>query len=170
MNVNIFLSYFLSIGSLFPAEAQQKLSDYNYEDQVGFLSPSNPDYSKGFKRCSPGLPFGFYSSSTPAIYKENKGKFRKFIYANFNENNFDDNGMLNLRFIINCNGEIGDVEVNELNRDFEKIDLNDLLVDQLKALSFRKDNWNFNLIEKPLDYYMYLIFRIENGKVVDILP
>ena len=150
--------------------SQQSLDDYEYKDQVGYLSPQNEDWSKNFKRCSTGLPIGFYSSPAPYIFNENKGKFRKFIIGNFNGNNFNDNGLLNLRFLINCHGEIGDIEVNELSYDFEPIDLNDDLVHRLKELSFRKEHWNYTLKDEPADFYMYLIYRIENGKVVEILP
>lgn len=150
--------------------AQLTLNDYDYNDQVGYLSPQNEDWSKNFERCGIGLPLGFYSSPAPYIFKENKGKFRKFIMENFNDNNFKDNGLLNLRFLINCNGEIGDVEVNELDFDFERMDLDDALVYRLKELSFRKEHWNYRLKDEPSDYYMYLIYRLENGKVVEILP
>ena len=150
--------------------SQQSLDDYNYKDQIGYLSPKNEDWSKNYERCSTGLPIGFYSSPAPFIFKENKGKFRKFITENFNDNQFKDSGLLNLRFLINCHGEIGDVEVNELNFDFERIDLDDALVHHLKELSFRKEHWNYTIREEPSDYYMYLIYRLENGKVVEILP
>lgn len=150
--------------------SQQKLSELDYQDQVGFLPPSNKDWSINFKRCSNNVPIGHYSSTAPYIFRENKGKFRQFIFESFNNNTFNDDGLLVLRFIINCEGAIGDVEENELNFDFEKKNLNDSLVEQLKELSFKPENWNFNLTGKPLDYYMYLIFRIENGKVVEILP
>lgn len=150
--------------------AQQKPSELLYKDQVGYLPPSNKDHSEDFIRCNPNLPLGFYSSSGPYIYKGNKSKFRKFILDSFNNNDFDDNGILNLRFIINCHGEVGDIEVNELDYGFEKITMSNALVDKLKELAFKRENWNFNLVEKPMDYYMYLLFRIENGKVVEILP
>ena len=152
------------------AYSQQNFNDLEYKDQVGYLSPENKDWSPNFKRCSNKLPIGTYSSTAPYIFRENKGKFRKFIVENFNGNRFTDTGLLNLRFIINCKGDIGDIEVNQLNFDFEPIHLNNDLIDRLKRLSFRKENWKFDLTDKPFDYYMYLIFRIENGKVVEILP
>ena len=104
--------------------------------------------------------------------KENKGEFRRFIIQHFNNNNYKDNGLLNLRFLINCKGEIGDIEINELNFDFEPIALTDSLVQELMELAFLKDNWDVSRLRliEPNDYYMYLIFRIENGQMVDILP
>lgn len=166
----IYILLFCAIPYYYNLYSQQSFNDLEYKDQVGYLNPENEDWSPNFKRCSDKLPIGTYSSTSPYIFRENKGKFRKFIIKKFNGNQFTDTGLLNLRFVINCQGDIGDIEVNELNFEFERINLNDDLVDKLKKLAFQKENWNYDLTEKPFDYYMYLIFRIENGKVVEILP
>ncbi len=39
----------------------------------------------------------------------------------------------------------------------------------LKKLSFDPNNWD-PYIDKKHNYYMYLIYRIENGKVTEIIP
>ncbi|MEN1784393.1 MAG: hypothetical protein AAGF77_04560 [Bacteroidota bacterium] len=150
--------------------AQNQYQDLDYSQQIGYLSPSNPDISTNFKRCSNRPPIGTYSSANPYIFRESKGAFRKYILTHFDNTAYDDNGLLNLRFIVNCRGELGDVEVNELNNDFERTDLSDALVDQLKSLALQPKHWRGSQDENPIDFYMYLIFRIQNGAVVEILP
>lgn len=141
-----------------------------HKDHIGYLDSNNPDGSEKFKRCSDKLPVGFYHSSAPYIYKGEKPEFKRFIQSNFSENNFTDNGFLNFRFLIDCNGEIGDVETNQLNTNYEISELNKDLVRKLSELTLRKENWNSLKTREVRDLYMYIIYKIENGQVVEILP
>ena len=148
----------------------QNTFDRKHEGHIGFLDPKNPDVSENFKRCSEKLPVGFYHSSAPYIYKGGKPNFRKFIQTNFSENKYTDDGYLNFRFLINCNGEIGDVETNQLDTNLELTVLNKDLVSKLSKLTLRKENWNSLETREVRDLYMYIIYRIENGQIVEILP
>lgn len=148
----------------------QNTFDRKHEGHIGFLSPKNPDISESFKRCSEKLPVGFYHSSAPYIYKGGKPNFRRFVQTNFSDNNFTDDGYLNFRFLIDCNGEIGDVETNQLNTNLEITALNGNLVNQLSKLTLRKENWNSLETREVRDLYMYIIYKIENGQIVEILP
>ena len=43
-------------------EGKYDVDESKYPHHVGYLSSDNRDFSKNFKRCSDGLPIGFYSS------------------------------------------------------------------------------------------------------------
>lgn len=148
----------------------QNQFDRKHKGHIGYLSPDNPDISENFNRCSDKLPAGFYHSAAPYIYKGGKPDFRRFIQSNFSENSFTDNGYLNFRFLINCKGELGDVETNQLNENLEITDLNKDLVSELSKLTLRKENWGSLKTREVRDLYMYIIYKIENGQVVEILP
>ena len=77
--------------------------------------------------------------------------------------------MLNLRFIINCKGEIGDMEVNQLNKDYQLTELNSDLVKEIIQLTVEKENWTISNNESQDYKYMYLICNLEDGKIVEIL-
>ncbi len=138
---------------------------------VGYLDPSNDDSISGFTRCSDSdtRPIGYYSSASKIAFNGGKEAFRTYILNNFDKKNYSDSGFLNLRFLINCRQEIGDMEINELNSNFVKTYLNDDLVNQLITLTIKKENWNSHSQEKPSDMYMYLIYKLENGAITEIL-
>ncbi|WP_281541996.1 hypothetical protein [Maribacter aestuarii] len=142
----------------------------NHEGHIGYLNPTNPDASSNFKRCSDKLPIGFYHSSASNIYKGGKPTFRKLIESSFSKEKYNDSGFLNFRFLIDCNGNIGDIETNELDVDLNPTKLDSNLVQELYKLSFIKENWNLVEAKEPRDMYMYLIYKIEDGKVVEIIP
>ncbi|MFT5736941.1 MAG: hypothetical protein ACJAU2_001639 [Maribacter sp.] len=140
-----------------------------YPHQIGYLSPENRDFSKNFKSCSDKAPIGYYSSARNP-FMESKRTFRKFIEQNYKNQNFPDSGFLNLRFIINCKGEIGNMEVNMLNKNLLLAELNKNLVDQLIELTVKRDNWKAPSLEESKDMYMYLTYKIEDGEITEILP
>ena len=143
-----------------------------YPHYIGYLSKS--DDNPGFTRCDENFTFGWYASAATYtdIYHGSKASFKKFIKENFQpEPDSGDNGFLNLRFIINCKGEVGNVEIIELGTDYRPKKLSPELVDQLVSLSSKSENWKVaEYDDEPVDSYMYLIFKIEDGKVSEILP
>lgn len=141
-----------------------------YHHHIGHLDPANKDFSEDFKRCSDTLPIGFYHSSAPHAYKGSKRAFVSYIHENYKNKGFSESGFLNLRFLINCEGEIGNMEINKLDKDYLPTDLNDDMVEQLVHLSVNKQNWRLPNFDKPYDVYMYLIYKIENGNIAEILP
>ncbi len=154
----------------YQVQGRFEVDEEKYPYHVGYLSPENADFSKDFERCSDELPIGFYHSTAPHIYNNGKPAFQAYILANFENEPYSDNGYLNLRFLIDCEGDLGDLEVNELNTDLELTDLSDELVNDLVALAMRPENWASLKKKEPRDMYMYLLFKLENGKVVEIIP
>ncbi|MBQ0735284.1 hypothetical protein [Aquimarina celericrescens] len=141
-----------------------------YPDYVGKIDLNKATRTTEFSLCKDeNKPHGFYSSSAPHIYKKNKLEFREFIVQHYQNRNRNDNGYLNLRFHINCRGETGNLIINELNADLEPSNLSATLVEQLVDLSMRNENWR-TADHPTINYYMYLIFKIENGNVTEILP
>ena len=141
-----------------------------YLNHIGYLDSADPDFTADFERCSDSLPIGFYSSAAPHAYKGTKRTFVNYVHKNYKNQGFSDNGFLNLRFLINCDGNIGHMEVNELDEDYLSTDLNDEMVEQLIDLSANGENWRLPNRDKPYDVYMYLIYKIENGNITEILP
>ena len=63
------------------------------------------------------------------------------------------------------------MEIIELGTDYRPKKLSPELVDQLVSLSSKSENWKVaEYDDEPVDSYMYLIFKIEDGKVSEILP
>lgn len=166
----LFLTLSIVSGFDYMLSNYQNQFDRRNEGHIGYLDPDNPDVSENFKRCSDKLPVGFYHSTAPYIYKGGKPVFRRFIQDNYTENSFIDNGYLNFRFLIDCNGELGDVETNQLDTNLEITSLNKDLVSKLSKLTLRKENWSSLETREVRDLYMYVIYKIENGQVVEILP
>ena len=110
-----------------------------------------------------------YSSAAPYVFKQSKYRFRQKLYNAVNDNGFSDSGYLTLRFFLNPKGEVILHEVIEMNLDLEKKDLEDALVTTIKTESFKPEHW-MAYKDSIHNYYMHLTYRIENGKITEIIP
>jgi hypothetical protein len=80
-------------------------------------------------------------------------------------------GYIRLRFIINCKGEAGRFRVLSSDFDYQDKEFDKAIVNQLLTIVRGLDGWEIMIRnEKSLDYYLYLIFKIENGRIIEILP
>ncbi|MEW7289487.1 hypothetical protein [Aquimarina sp. 2304DJ70-9] len=139
---------------------------------IGHVNLEKALFTEGFEMCDDKHLLGYYHSSAPRIYRENKLAFVQKIRGSYKNKNYQDTGYLNLRFHINCEGKVGNVEVNELDTDMRISNLTDSLVNQLVELSIKEDNWQVEKekYETTHNHYMYLLFKIENGNIAEILP
>lgn len=145
-------------------------NEEKYSHHVGYIDPtSSHQVVADFSLCGEKQVVGSYQSAAPRIYRGSKHVFRKFILANYKNEGFSDSGLLNLRFHINCHGQVGNVEINELDTDFNKASFSKALVDQVMALAFRPENWEMFRGEH-YNYYMYLNFNIKDGNIIEITP
>jgi hypothetical protein len=80
-------------------------------------------------------------------------------------------GLIRVRFIINCNGSSGRFRHLSMDYNYKEVEAPKNITDQLVSITKSLDNWNIKKYnDSPIDYYQYLSFKIENGKIVKILP
>lgn len=141
---------------------------------VGDIKPDSILDNSSFAVCNEEKHlFQYFNTGEGLQYEGEKSELIKEIKTQFNpvigiENQ---NGYIRIRFVINCKGESGRYRVlsSDLNyepKKFDKAIQNELLnaVKKLKGWKILSKN------DRPLDYYMYLIFKIKDGQIIEILP
>ncbi len=104
-----------------------------------------------------------YEGERPAIYR--------FFEENYAPVETDQSGFIRVRFIVNCKGETGRFRVISSDENFEEMEFDPAIVDQLVSITKSMDGWKILPDpDIPTDYYQYLIFKIEKGKILEILP
>lgn len=81
------------------------------------------------------------------------------------------NGFIRIRFVVNCKGKAGRFRTLQSDDDFEEFAFDEKIVKQLLQTTSEIENWEI-LTSKgaPVDYYFYLIFKIKDGDITEILP
>lgn len=80
-------------------------------------------------------------------------------------------GLIRIRFIVNCKGESGRFRMmcSDLNYRQKQFDIQ--ITDQLLAITKSLNGWKpKRWKETEIDYYQYLLFKIEDGNLAAILP
>jgi hypothetical protein len=81
------------------------------------------------------------------------------------------NGLIRIRFIVNCEGKAGRFRVLQSDYNYQETKFDKKIVSQLVNITRGIENWEVLYREVvPADYYMYLIFKITNGQITEILP
>ncbi|WP_131329474.1 hypothetical protein [Chryseobacterium piperi] len=143
-----------------------------YAAHVGDITFDEKLDNPGFKKCL-DKEFGiqYYNDSQGFQYKGEKISIEESLKSAKIQGDEKSNGYITIRFLVNCRGETGLFRVQQMNLNYEKNlvdkDLETKLLDFTKSLK----GWiPKNLEGIKVDYYQYLTFKIENGKVSEILP
>ncbi|MCH1517038.1 MAG: hypothetical protein L7T62_00305 [Flavobacteriaceae bacterium] len=161
------LALIFTLGFLWSKYYHQNLKKEKYPYRIGYIY-NYTELDSLDKHAKKSLK-GYYSSAAPDIYKGSKHQFREKILHDFQSQKYNDNGYLNLRFYISHTGKVFLYEAKEMNFEFEPLTFSDGLVEELIDLSLKKDNWHA-YSDEDLNYYMHLTYRIENGKITEIIP
>ena len=159
------------------------LSNYKYlpsknrfTERVAYINPEKSLLSEGFTTCDDNI-VDYYnyrkgdSNGQVASYSKGKNGLRKHILSQYRNENYTDSGYLNIRFIINCKGEIGRFLIHENTLDLEPTVFSKDLKNQLFQLTTQLKKWNPVIFEgAEMDSYMYISYRIENGEITEIIP
>lgn len=91
-----------------------------------------------------------------------------------NYHNFSGNGYITFRFIIDCKGKIAPrIQVLQTDENYKKYYFEKDFVNLLYAFLKTMDKWKIARINNrdvPLAYHAFITFKIQDGKVVNIIP
>ncbi len=81
------------------------------------------------------------------------------------------NGFITIRFVVNCKGQTGNFEVYQTGDNYQIVKFEDKYIEQLLGFVKSLDGWKKAIYkDKNYDYYTYFAFKIEYGKVTEIVP
>lgn len=107
----------------------------------------------------------------PVYYGEKSKLINTFLseYKPIPDSN--ENGLIRIRFIVNCEGKAGRFRVLQSDYNFQEKEFDKEIISQLLNITKGIDSWVvLQRDEVPVDYYMYLIFKVTDGQLTEILP
>ncbi len=140
---------------------------------VGDIEQNNEIDNPNFKVCKGDekiLQY-FNTGEGPKYFGE-----KSRILNTFNEKykpvtDHTQNGYIRIRFVVNCEGNAGRFRVLQSDYEYNEIQFNKSIVDQLLKITKEIENWEILYINGiPVDYYLYLIFKINDGQITEFLP
>lgn len=148
-----------------------KTENKPYKNYIGYINQDKALLNTKYELCGDANIYHTYSSAAPKAFKGSKKQFRNTILSEYNHQNYTDSGYLNFRFLVNCEGNAGWFEIIQMNLDLEETPLNKQMVNELLELTSNTKHWNIiSYNDAPQNYYMYISYRIEHGKITEIIP
>jgi hypothetical protein len=80
-------------------------------------------------------------------------------------------GLIRIRFMVNCRGESGRFRLIGMDPDYQEKNFERGITEQLLTITKSLNGWPPKQWKNTsVDYYQYLIFKLEGGKLIKILP
>lgn len=137
------------------------------DDIVFDKSLDNPN----FKICSNQI-FQYFNDSRGLLYGGEKLAILKAFKLKYNPQVVaKESGLVRIRFIVNCEGKTDRFRLLSMDNNYNEKIFDTNITSQLLKITKELDGWEVKEIkDKPVDYYQYLIFVIQNGEITKILP
>lgn len=141
-----------------------------FTQSAHYINPDESLLNDNFKVCNENWILQYYNTQE-LPYPNGKNGFRNYINTNYVNRNYTDSGYLNIRFIINCEGQPGRFIIHENDLNLEPKVFDEDLKNQLFKLTSEIKYWKpIFLRGENRDSYMYVSYRIEYGKIIEIIP
>jgi len=141
----------------------------SYPRMVGDIEHDPKLDSNDFKLCYGDerayVGYGLeYEGEKPALIKKFEENYKPI-------NIKGETGLLRIRFIVNCKGETGRFRLIGMDQNYQEKTFDNKLTDQILSITKSLKGWKSKKDNgSKFDYYQYLIFKIEDGLIKEILP
>jgi len=83
-----------------------------------------------------------------------------------------ESGLVRVRFLVNCEGESDRFRLLTSDLKYQPYEMHPSITDQLMTITKSLTGWKqkFDNEGQAVDYYQYLVFRIVDGKILNIQP
>ncbi|MEO9511023.1 MAG: hypothetical protein ABJN84_08185 [Flavobacteriaceae bacterium] len=147
------------------------LDEEKYPNYIGYINQDAALLNDKYELCGDKEIYFTYNGAAYRAFQGNKSHFKKYILKTYENKGYSDSGYLNFRFLVNCEGNPGWFEIIQMDLDLNERDLNKYMVRQLLTLTSKPEHWNtLSFDDNPINYYMYISYRIEDGEIFEILP
>ncbi len=126
----------------------------------------------GFKICNADDQIiQYFNDGNGVQYQGGKQVIDSLFLSGYQPVDSRESGLVRIRFIVNCKGETGRFRLLSSDLNYQPFQFSPTITTQLLNIAKAMNDWEPKIWkETKVDYYQYLILKIENGKLTHILP
>ena len=115
--------------------------------------------------------FQYFNIGEGLQYDGEKKAIRNIFSEKYKPVKINQSGWVRIRFIVNCKGKTNRFRIIGSDTNYQVMKFDNSITNQLLDITKGLEGWKILMRqENPIDYYQYLIFKIDKGQIVDILP
>lgn len=143
---------------------ERKIKTYKSTDEV------NPNYSATYRLCKDSFQSLYYVGED---VRYAKGLDHLLLYLQQDAPKTDGDGFINIHFTINCNGEVGRLGLELLDRTYQPKDFDPEIIQHIVDKVKQINDWDN--VEK-IDYMgakdakSFLLIQVANQQIVEVCP
>ncbi len=143
---------------------------YENHKEVGEIEYDSKTDNPNFKLCF--NEFTNQNFGISKLYEGEKISLEKTFKSKYiNKKIHGETGLIRIRFLVNCIGETDRFRLLGMNKNYQEKTFDRTITDQLLKITKSLDGWKPLIIEEnSYDYYNYLIFKVKDGQLLEILP
>lgn len=150
-----------------PATAKSK-----YLNSVGDIEYDSTLDKRDFYLCNKADIFQYHNNELALEYKGEKIALDSVFREKYvTPAGATGSGLIRIRFVVNCKGETDRFRVIAMDEQYRETQFDNRVVQQLLAICKSLDGWIPKKYQgKEIDFYQYLIFKIKEGQLIEIMP
>lgn len=152
---------------------QENEEEHKYIRWVGDIEQNEQIDKLDFNICNgDDKILQYFNLGQGPVYNGEKSKILDTFKSKYKPiSDKSQNGLIRVRFIVNCEGIAGRFRILQSDYGYKEKEFNQDIVSQILTITKQINNWEILYKEEnPVDYYMYLIFKITDGQLTEILP
>lgn len=152
--------------------SQDNKTEIKYPNYIGDIEFNKEIDDENFKVCFEKHTFQYFNDSKGFEYEGEKRALEKEISKEYKSKFIaNETGLIRINFIVNCNGETDRFRLISMDEKYNEKVFDKSITEQLLRITKSLKGWKGKQIQgTKIDYYQYLIFKIENGQLKEILP
>lgn len=152
--------------------SQQKETNSVYPNYVGDIKFDKELDNENFELCFDKHIFQYFNDSNGLEYEGEKlaieNEFLKEFKTKYSAN---ETGLIRINFVVNCKGQTDRFRLIAMDENYKEKEFDKTITEQLLKITKGLKGWKGKQKKgNNIDYYQYLIFKIENGQLKEILP
>ena len=139
---------------------------------VGDIEHDKKEDKADFFLCHEQGAYQYFNFSEGLQYEGEKRAIENAYSKHYRPvTNNQQKGLLRIRFLVNCKGDTDRFRIIGMDENYQPQVFDKAITNQLIDIAKQLDGWKV-LYDRdaPRDYYQYLIFKLENGVIKEILP
>ncbi|MBK9270284.1 MAG: hypothetical protein IPM48_01690 [Saprospiraceae bacterium] len=167
------MTYFCLLGWIpFFGCCQIEKTDSRLPNSVGDILFDSLLDNKEFFLCNEKDIMQYHNNEKGLEYKDEKWAIlQEFEKKYHHEIDSSQNGLIRVRFVVNCKGQTDRFRIIGMDEYYQAKTFNTQITNQLLDICKNLDGWLPKKLEDvEMDYYQYLIFKIVNGQLTEIMP
>lgn len=159
--------YFLLLFPLM-VNCQTEKKAIEYPKMIGDIDFNEKIDDSNFVLCKPLLITHYFVGGKGVKYEGEKIELDNTFFQRYkNQNITGETGLIRINFIVNCQGETDRFRIISMDNNYNEKIFDERITSQLFSITKNLKGW---IPIENKDYYQYLIFKIVNGNLIEIMP